>query len=192
MGALTLLVGRLEGHPACKKLCGGLLAWLSVWSEVQTCIWPSWCHCLSFVSVKSRLVSFFWYRLTRVFLEKWPLNRCVCVCVCVVHGCRWLVAQPMSLASGTARQANVGLCFASSVICMWQADSRGDDIGSIFQQLREAKVDADLDTRSVVTSKSLHGLNLKKKDKRKLRHTLWTKSMWWNYRLQSNLYSVAE
>ena len=75
---------------------------------------------------------------------------------------------------------------------MWQADSRGDDIGSIFQQLREAKVDADLDTRSVVTSKSLHGLNLKKKDKRKLRHTLWTKSMWWNYRLQSNLYSVAE
>jgi len=34
--ALTLLVGRLEGHPACKKLSGGLLAWLSVWSEVQT------------------------------------------------------------------------------------------------------------------------------------------------------------
>jgi len=30
--ALTLLVGRQEGHPACKKLSGGLLAWLSVWS----------------------------------------------------------------------------------------------------------------------------------------------------------------
>jgi len=28
--ALTLLVGRQEGHPACKKLSGGLLAWLSV------------------------------------------------------------------------------------------------------------------------------------------------------------------
>jgi len=39
--ALTLLVGRQEGRPACKKLCGGVLAWLSVWSEVQTCIWPS-------------------------------------------------------------------------------------------------------------------------------------------------------
>ena len=39
--ALTLLVGRQEGHPACKKLSGGLLAWLSVWSKVQTCIWPS-------------------------------------------------------------------------------------------------------------------------------------------------------
>ena len=54
--ALTLLVGRHEGHPACKKLSGGVLAWLSVWSEVQTCIWPSWCHChsLSLASVKSR------------------------------------------------------------------------------------------------------------------------------------------
>jgi len=40
--ALTLLVGRQEGHPACeKKLSGGMLAWLSVWSKVQTCIWPS-------------------------------------------------------------------------------------------------------------------------------------------------------
>ena len=39
--ALTLLVGRQEGHPACKKLSGGVLAWLSVWSEVQTCICPS-------------------------------------------------------------------------------------------------------------------------------------------------------
>jgi len=39
--ALMLLVGRQEGYPACKKLNGGVLAWLSVWSEVQTCIWPS-------------------------------------------------------------------------------------------------------------------------------------------------------
>jgi len=36
--ALTLLVGRQEGHLACKKLSGEVLAWLSVWSEVQTCI----------------------------------------------------------------------------------------------------------------------------------------------------------
>jgi len=39
--ALTLLVGRQEGHPACKKLSGGVLVWSSVWSKVQTCIWPS-------------------------------------------------------------------------------------------------------------------------------------------------------
>ena len=29
--ALTLLVGRQEGHPACKKLSGGMLALLSAW-----------------------------------------------------------------------------------------------------------------------------------------------------------------
>jgi len=36
--ALMLLVGRQEGHPAYKKLSGMVLAWLSVWSAVQTCI----------------------------------------------------------------------------------------------------------------------------------------------------------
>jgi len=79
--ALMLLVGRQKGQPACKKLSGGVLAWLSDWSEVQTCIWPSWCHChsLSLASIKSRLVLPFWYRLTRVVLDKRPLNRCVCV-----------------------------------------------------------------------------------------------------------------
>ena len=89
--AMTLLVGRQEGHPACKKLSGGVLAWLSVWSEVQTCIWSSWCHCHSpsLASVKSRLVLPFWYRLTRVVPEKGPLNGCVCVC----H--RWSISNGM-------------------------------------------------------------------------------------------------
>jgi len=47
--ALTLLVGWQEGHLACKKLSGGVLAWLSVWDEVQICIWPTDAtatHCL--------------------------------------------------------------------------------------------------------------------------------------------------
>jgi len=39
--ALTLLVGRQERHPACKKLSGAVLVWLFVRSEVQTCIRPS-------------------------------------------------------------------------------------------------------------------------------------------------------
>jgi len=39
--ALTLLVGWQQGHPACKKLSGGMLAWLSFWGEVQICIWSS-------------------------------------------------------------------------------------------------------------------------------------------------------
>ena len=74
-----------KGIRPVKKLSGGVLAWLSVWREVQTCIWPSWCHCysLSLASVKSRLVLPFWYRLTRVVPEKGPFNVCVCVCVCM-------------------------------------------------------------------------------------------------------------
>jgi len=32
--ALMLLFGWQEGHLACKKLSGGILAWLSVWSEM--------------------------------------------------------------------------------------------------------------------------------------------------------------
>ena len=78
--ALTLLVGRQDGHPACKRLSGGVLAWLSAWSEVQTCICPSWCHChsLSLAPVKSRLVLLFWYRPSRVVPDKGLLNGCVC------------------------------------------------------------------------------------------------------------------
>ena len=45
--ALMLLVGRQEGHLACKKLSGGMLVWLYGWVKVQICIWPSWCHCIS-------------------------------------------------------------------------------------------------------------------------------------------------
>ena len=53
---------------------------VSVWSKVQTCIWPSWCHyhSLSLAPVKSKLVLPFWYRLTWVVPEKGPLNECVC------------------------------------------------------------------------------------------------------------------
>ena len=41
LSALMLLVGRQQGHPACKKLSGGMLVWLCVWVKVQICIWPS-------------------------------------------------------------------------------------------------------------------------------------------------------
>ena len=59
------------------------VAGVVVWSKVQTCIWPSWCHChsLSLASVKSRWVLTFWYQLPRVVPYKGPLNGCVCVCV---------------------------------------------------------------------------------------------------------------
>jgi len=41
LSALTFLVGQQEGHPVCKKLSGVMLAWLSVWGEMQICIWLS-------------------------------------------------------------------------------------------------------------------------------------------------------
>jgi len=88
--ALTLLVWRQEWHPACKELSGGVLAWLSVWSEVQSCIWSSGCRChsLSLASVKSRLVLPLWYRLTCGPGQRAVKRVCVCVCVCVhVVGC---------------------------------------------------------------------------------------------------------
>ena len=69
--ALTLLVGRQKGHPACKK------QW---WGAGVVCL--SGARCIlaygpgnatathSLASVKSRLVFPFWYRLTWVVPEK--------------------------------------------------------------------------------------------------------------------------
>ena len=90
--ALTLLIGWQEGHLACKKLSlsGGVLAWVSVYGEVQMCTWSSWCHChpLFLASVKSRLVLPFWYRLTQVSPDTGPFNWCCC-CVVAKPGAVW-------------------------------------------------------------------------------------------------------
>ena len=76
-------LGGRKGIRPVKNMSGGALVCLSVWSKVQTCIWPSWClcHSLSLASVKSRLVLSFWYQFTWVVPAKGPLNGCVCVCV---------------------------------------------------------------------------------------------------------------
>jgi len=86
--ALTLLVGWQEGHPACKKT-----EWWDVgvviWVEVQTCIWPSRCHChsLSLAPVKRLVLPSwflpFWYLLTRVVPDKFQKSSKTIVCVCV-------------------------------------------------------------------------------------------------------------
>jgi len=68
ISALTLLVGRQEGHPACKKLSDVMLVWLSVWSDYAIPT-PS-----SFASVKSRMDLLSWYQLTQVVLGKRLLN----------------------------------------------------------------------------------------------------------------------
>ena len=72
-------LGGRKGIWLVKKLSGGVLAWLSVSSEMQTCIWPSWCHChsLSLASVKSRLILPFWYQLTRLVPKRAVKRVCV-------------------------------------------------------------------------------------------------------------------
>jgi len=77
--------------------------WCAVCSEVQTCIWPSWCHChsLSLASVKSRLVLPFWYRLTWVVLERGPLNGCVYV---------YLIKNMKFLLYGGSHKGATGFC----------------------------------------------------------------------------------
>ena len=72
-------LGGSKGIRPVKKLSGEVLAWLSVWSEVQTCITAQLMPLPLTVSVKSRLVLPFCYRLTRVVPDKGPLNVCVCV-----------------------------------------------------------------------------------------------------------------
>ena len=61
------LSGR-KGIQPVKKQSGGVLAWLSVWREVQACILLSWCHChsLSLASVKSRFVLPLWHQPIQV------------------------------------------------------------------------------------------------------------------------------
>jgi len=72
-----------------KRLTDEVLAWLSVWSEVQMiCIWSSWCHCHPVIScfIKIQTGLPFRYCLTLVVLEKWPLTGClvsVCLSVCL-------------------------------------------------------------------------------------------------------------
>jgi len=78
---VTLLVGWQEGHPACKKLerwVAGVVISLERGADLhmaQLMPLPVTVSCF----VKSRLVLPFWYQLTRVVLEKGPLNGCVCV-----------------------------------------------------------------------------------------------------------------
>ena len=79
--ALTLLVGRQEGHPACKKTewwGAGVVICLERRADLHMAqLMPLPLTALA--SVKSTLVLPFWYWLTWVILDKGPLNGCVCV-----------------------------------------------------------------------------------------------------------------
>jgi len=109
-----LLVGRQEGHPACKKLNGGVLAWLPVWSEVQT-TGPADATATYCLLLRSRLVLPFRYRLTRVVLDTGP-----CVLVEMITPC--LCWQGSSRHSGRCihRQSTQAACCCSQCrCCFW-------------------------------------------------------------------------
>ena len=86
---------RQEGHPICKKLSDEVLVWCAFSALTGVCVGVVIClergaDCLhmvqlmplhpktlsSLTSFKSWLVLPFWYWLTQVVLEKWPLNWC--------------------------------------------------------------------------------------------------------------------
>jgi len=79
--ALTLLVGRQEGQPACKKTewwGAGVVICMERGADLQMAQLmplPLTVSCLS----KIQIGFTFWYRLTRVVLDKGPLNGCVFV-----------------------------------------------------------------------------------------------------------------
>jgi len=84
-----LLVGWQEGHPACKKLSGGMLVWLSGMrcrrTHSQQMPLPLTISCSS----KSRLVLPFlvlpfWYLLSWVIPDKFQKSSKTIVCVCVL------------------------------------------------------------------------------------------------------------
>ena len=78
--ALTLLVGRQEGHPACKKLTEwwgvGVVVCLVRSADLHMAQRIPLPLTVSYFS-KIQIVPF-WYWLTRVVPDKGPLNGCVC------------------------------------------------------------------------------------------------------------------
>ena len=100
--ALTLLVGRQEGHPACKKQSGVMLAWLSAWGAVLHIAQQMPLPFLTISgSSKSRLVLPFWYLLTRVDPDIFQTSSKTVVCVCVLYHCIFTCALLFSLLATT-------------------------------------------------------------------------------------------
>ena len=133
-------------------MSGGVLAWLCVWSEVETCIWPRWCHChsLSLDSVKSRLV----FTFLVLAYPGIPAKRAVkCVCVYLwrdrhILKSIWRVAKGIfhyncpkpkqtwdkklrEIAPGVLPQQVVGIQVISTTrpwsVCLWHLQDNGSD-----------------------------------------------------------------
>ena len=108
-------LGGRKGIRPVKNLSGGVLAWLSVWSKVQTCLQPSCCHCLSLSLplVKSSFVLSAHLGSPGKRAVKW-----VCLCVCVVKGLGGGAKPPTPLET-TPVQNNSYLYHCIAVSSIW-------------------------------------------------------------------------
>jgi len=94
-----LLVGQQKGVRPVKKLSGGVLVWLSFWSEVQTCILPS-CATATHMS----LAGFGFTSLVPAHLGspgKMAVKR-VCVCVQLLFCTSSFAANPSATLAPSA------------------------------------------------------------------------------------------
>ena len=94
---------------------GGLLAWLSVWSEVQTCIRPCWCHCHSCFS-KIQL-GFTFLVLAHPGSSGQRAGKRVCVCVCVTSISESSSLRLASRQSWSVETSFVWLSRSDSALC---------------------------------------------------------------------------
>jgi len=96
--ALTQMVGRQEGHPAYKKLSGGVLAWFCLKQGADLHM-DQWIPLPLTVSCFSKIqIGFTFLVLARPGSPGQRAVKRVCVCVCVQH----LIMMQTSLASVSA------------------------------------------------------------------------------------------
>jgi len=79
-------------------------------------------------AVKSRSVLPFWYRLTRVVPDKWPLNGCVCVCVCATRACCFVCQQLVCLPLFRSSAWHL-FPQSATIVCVWRwwLQNQGDN-----------------------------------------------------------------
>ena len=127
--ALTLLVGRQEGHPACKKTerwGAGMVVCMVQGADLhmaQRIPLPLTVSCSSKIQIGLP----FWYRLTWVVLDRGPLNGCVCICVCNEWKTQTECARHLFVAmDGAASEAVRGLRAGkdTDLALIWEALSR--------------------------------------------------------------------
>ena len=82
-------LGGRKGIQPVKKLSGGMLAWLSVWNQVQTCIWPSWCHCRSLTCFSKIQIGFTFLVPAHLGSPGQRAAKLVCCC-CLAWMTGWL------------------------------------------------------------------------------------------------------